>query len=261
MSGYRLEPFPKSRRIVVDAGRAATRRHTVFGLIEVDVSPALDHLDGLAIRPSLTSFVVASTAQAVAEVPEVHALRDLRGRVIIFDDVDINVMIETDLEGRSFPMNHVVRRCNTRSLAEIDTELKAVKLDPRSSPTMDLEKRAKVFLRLPGFIRHRLVGLLHRLPHRQREGVGTVGISSVGMFGAGGGWGLGFSVQTLTMIIGGVVQRPGLVNGEVVPRRYLDLSLAFDHDLVDGAPAARFVARLRDILESAAVLENDDLIA
>lgn len=84
--------------------------------------------------------------------------------------------------------------------------------------------------------------------------MGTVGISSVGMFGRGGGWGIGFSVQTLTIIVGGVAERPAVVNGDIVARTVLDLSLAFDHDVVDGAPAARFVAKLKAILESCAVL-------
>lgn len=254
MSGYQIEPFPRSRRIVVDTGRAAAKRHTVFGLVEVDITLAQSSLGELEPRPSLTSFVVASTGRAVTAIPAVHALRDLRQRLITFDDVDINVMIEVELEGRSFPMNHVIRRCNSKTLQEIDTEIRAVKAAPQTSPTMGLTGKARAFLHLPGFIRYRLIGLLHRLPHRQRELVGTVGISSVGMFGRGGGWGLGFPVQTLSMIVGGTVERPAFVDGRVTPRTYLDLSLAFDHDVVDGAPASRFVGKLRDLLETAAVL-------
>jgi len=34
-------------------------------------------------------------------------------------------------------------------------------------------------------------------------------------------------------------------------RSHADLTLIFDHDVVDGASAAGFVARLRDLLESA----------
>jgi pyruvate/2-oxoglutarate dehydrogenase complex dihydrolipoamide acyltransferase (E2) component len=43
----------------------------------------------------------------------------------------------------------------------------------------------------------------------------------------------------------------------VVPREFVDLTLSFDHDVVDGAPAARFAARLRELLESASVLDAD----
>ena len=256
MSGYRIEPFPRSRRIIVDTGRAAGRRHAVFGLIEVDITKATETLAKLDDPPSLTSFVVASTGRAVEAVPKVHALRDLRQRLIVFDDVDIDVMIEVELEGRSFPMNHVIRQCNTRTLADIDTEIKTIRKRPQDSPTMDLSRRAEMWFRLPGFARHRLVGLLHRLPDQQRRLAGTVGISSVGMFGKGGGWGIGFSVQTLNMIVGGIAERPAFVDGTLLPRRFLDLTLTFDHDIVDGAPAARFTARLRQMLESASILNG-----
>jgi pyruvate/2-oxoglutarate dehydrogenase complex dihydrolipoamide acyltransferase (E2) component len=78
-----------------------------------------------------------------------------------------------------------------------------------------------------------------------------VGVTSVGMFGAGGGWGIPFQVHTLNVVIGGIVERAVFVEGRVVPHEFVDLTLSFDHDVVDGAPAARFVARLRELIGSA----------
>ena len=256
MAGYRIEAFPRSRRIIVDTGEAAGRRHPVHGLIEVDITRTVEILDGMTTPPSLTSCVAASIGLAVGQVPEVHAVRDLRNRLVIFDDVDINVMIEVELEGRSFPMNHVIRSCNTKSVVEIDNELRAIKADPGSSATMSLEGAAALYFRLPRYLRSRLVGLLHRLPHKQRQLAGTVGISSVGMFGKGGGWGIGFPVQTLSIIVGGTVVRPAFINGALEPRTFLHLSFTFDHDIVDGAPAARFVANARRLLEAGSALTD-----
>jgi pyruvate/2-oxoglutarate dehydrogenase complex dihydrolipoamide acyltransferase (E2) component len=48
-------------------------------------------------------------------------------------------------------------------------------------------------------------------------------------------------------------QRPRVVDGQVTVRDVLDLTLAIDHNVVDGAPAARFGAEFRALLESAAV--------
>ena len=41
------------------------------------------------------------------------------------------------------------------------------------------------------------------------------------------------------------------VDGELVPREFVDLTLSFDHDVVDGGPAARFTAKLRELIETA----------
>ena len=41
-----------------------------------------------------------------------------------------------------------------------------------------------------------------------------------------------------------------MVDGKIAIRDYLCVTLSFDHDIVDGAPAARFVSRLRELIES-----------
>nr|WP_272954989.1 2-oxo acid dehydrogenase subunit E2 [Kribbella shirazensis] len=103
---------------------------------------------------------------------------------------------------------------------------------------------------LPGFVRVALLGSLHRLPHRQRALAGTVGVTAVGMFGAGGGWGIGFQLHTLSIVVGGVARRPIFFQGVLVEREFLQLTVSLDHDVVDGAPAARFVGRLRELITS-----------
>ena len=49
-------------------------------------------------------------------------------------------------------------------------------------------------------------------------------------------------------------ERPRAVGGQIEIRDALDLTVSVDHNVVDGAPATRFAAELRAILESAAVL-------
>jgi pyruvate/2-oxoglutarate dehydrogenase complex dihydrolipoamide acyltransferase (E2) component len=49
-------------------------------------------------------------------------------------------------------------------------------------------------------------------------------------------------------------QRPRVIDGQVTARDVLDLTIAIDHNVVDGAPAARFAAGFRELLESAAVI-------
>ena len=52
------------------------------------------------------------------------------------------------------------------------------------------------------------------------------------------------------LIVGGIATKPAVVDGRVAPRELLQLTLALDHDVVDGAPAARFSRRLTDLIES-----------
>jgi 2-oxoacid dehydrogenases acyltransferase (catalytic domain) len=52
------------------------------------------------------------------------------------------------------------------------------------------------------------------------------------------------AVHSLGLVVGGIAQKPAVVAGRIEPREILKLSVAFGHDVVDVAPAARFVRRL-----------------
>lgn len=69
------------------------------------------------------------------------------------------------------------------------------------------------------------------------------------MFGKGGGWGIALPYHTLDVTIGGIAEKPGVVDGRIAVRAYLCLTLSFDHDVIDGAPATRFVSRLKALIE------------
>jgi pyruvate/2-oxoglutarate dehydrogenase complex dihydrolipoamide acyltransferase (E2) component len=100
------------------------------------------------------------------------------------------------------------------------------------------------------------VRLFVKNPHWMKKFGGTVVITSVGMFGRGGGWGLGMlPMHTLGLTLGGIVEKPGVVDGRIEIREYLDLTISVDHDIVDGAPAARFARELVTLIESGYGLE------
>jgi pyruvate/2-oxoglutarate dehydrogenase complex dihydrolipoamide acyltransferase (E2) component len=75
------------------------------------------------------------------------------------------------------------------------------------------------------------------------------------MFGMGRGWAVGIApLHTLCLTVGGITVQPALVDGRIEAREYLALTASVDHDIVDGAPAARFAGRLRGLVERAEVL-------
>lgn len=248
-------PVPWVRQLVIDAGRAARRRHPIHGLFEVDVTSARGALRRYAETTgeelSFTAFVIACVARAVAADPSVQAYRDLRGREVIFDQVDVGLPIEVDLNGSPFAFTHVLRDAGRRTVPDLHREIRAVKADPQLSPSVRKTPWAHAYLLLPGFVRVALLRALHRLPQRQRDIAGTIGVTAVGMFGAGGGWGIAFQLHTLGIVIGGIARRPVLFQGQLVEREWLQLTISVDHDVVDGAPAARFVSRLRTLLTTA----------
>jgi pyruvate/2-oxoglutarate dehydrogenase complex dihydrolipoamide acyltransferase (E2) component len=81
------------------------------------------------------------------------------------------------------------------------------------------------------------------------------------MFGGGVDWGIPQPDCTLSLTVGGIARKPRMVHdrggGErIEPREMLSLTISLDHGLIDGAPAARFAARLKRIIESGAILRE-----
>jgi len=51
-------------------------------------------------------------------------------------------------------------------------------------------------------------------------------------------------------------EKPGVVDGQIAIREYLRMAISFDHSIVDGALAARFTGRLKDLIESGSGLDD-----
>jgi hypothetical protein len=96
-------------------------------------------------------------------------------------------------------------------------------------------------------------------PRLWKDTAGTVGLTSVGMFSHGAGWGIPTVFPNALMVtVGGIGERPVLVDGRAVARELLSLTVSVDHNLVDGAPATRFTQRLKDLVEGAFGLGDKD---
>ncbi len=253
---YDILPFPYEREIVVDSGRQASHRHIIHALIEVDVTDARQRIREIKAESgeslSFTGYVVACMAQAIQAYPKVQAFFDWRRRLVVFHDVDVVTMIEPAAGRVAIP--HVIRAANRKSVREISAEIRAVQARPESSQQRGW--LTGLAPRLPRFVRDTFYWMMKKDPFRFKQLGGTVVISSVGMFGKGGGWGLSFlPLHNLGLMLGGIAQKPGVYQGQIAIREYLDLTVSFDHDIIDGAPAARFTNKLKELLESGAELK------
>lgn len=257
--GYQIRRFPPLRQLIIDSGRVAHRKHVVHCLIEVDVTRARQlvraHKEKTGESISFTAFVIACVGRAVEANDTVHAYRNWRNQLVVFDDVDVLTYVEIEVEGERFPLAHVLRAANRRTCRELHDEIRAVQAHPEQSPNARRSRSARWFLLVPRLLRDVIYRVIGGSPHAWRKAVGTVYLTAVGMFGKGGGWGIAFSAHTLGITVGGISEKPLVVDGRVEIRECLSLTAGFDHDIVDGAPAARFIEALRSLLESGHGLE------
>ena len=252
-AGYVVRPLPANRKVVLDRLFGATRRFPIHGLVELDVEQARSAIAASDPPVSWTGFVIVTLARAVAHHPEVNARR-AGNRVLYFDRVDVGATVERYGPGGLVLDIAVVREADRKSCAEVSEELRQAK----HGSARQLTRRGRVATqvwRLPGPVRRSLVRLASTRPRIAATFGPAVGVTSLGMFGHGGGWAIALSPLTLIATVSGVVERPVVRDGSIVVRPMLPLTLTFDHAVVDGGPAARFVETLRELTETAAAFE------
>jgi pyruvate/2-oxoglutarate dehydrogenase complex dihydrolipoamide acyltransferase (E2) component len=250
--GYTVEPYPPMRRFSIDAGWLGRRRHIMHGLLELDVTRARqsirDHKARTGESLSFTAYIITCLAKAARANPHVYAYRNWRNQLVMFDDVKVNTMIEVGSEGGTFPMPHVIEAANRKTFRQIHDEIRAAQANSAGTQEM---RFMRFFLVLPGSLRHLFYWFVARAPLLTRRYSSSILVSAVGMmFGNGPGWGIPMANFTLGATLGSIVERPGVVDGRIEIREVLCITLSFDHDIIDGAPAARFTRQFRELVES-----------
>ena len=84
----------------------------------MDVTAARERIARSERDLSLSAYVVACVARAIKAHPIVHAYRSLRGDLVILDEVDVCVIVETDRSQQSFPVPVVLRGAESRTVAD-----------------------------------------------------------------------------------------------------------------------------------------------
>ncbi len=254
--GYQVRRYPRARRLVIDACAWGVKKHTFHVVTEFDITTPKrliqEHADATDVRLSFTAYIAACVGRAVAAQKICHAYRIGRRKLVLFDEVDIATLIDHDVEGERMATHYVIRGAERKPVRDIHDEIRLAQRTPVTD--MPGVQKWKFYLELPGFLRRLFYWWLDRSPQTRKKLSGTVLLTAPGVFGVGTGWGIPISVTTLTVTVGGVSMKPAVVGDRIEPREFIDIVLSFDHDIVDGAPAARFATRLKRLVESGSLL-------
>jgi len=263
---YRVVDLPPERRLMINMLGLSESNHNMYALLESDVTVARqiigEHKSLTGEALSFTGFLACCLGRAVEENKEVQSYLKGRKQLILFDDVDVGVMVEHTVGEKKVLMGHVIRGANRKTYRQIHDEIRQVQSAPLPLD-QGLPRWFRTAMLLPGplswLFRTIFLIAIRRDPTIITSMGGTVGITTVGMFTAGhSGWGIYPATETLGLIVGSIAIKPAVVEGRIEPREILNLTLIFDHDVVDGAPAARFTHRLVELIESAYGLSGLD---
>jgi len=242
------------RKLSIYGFQAVEGGHYFHALLEFDITGLRKALREARVEGrggSLFAFFLKAIAVCLKEFPDFNSMGDAR-RTTSFDEVGVSVPIEMERDGEIYNKQLVIRNVERKSVAQIGAEIEAA----RSAHDDVQSYLPSPFLRrffgiLPGFF----VGFVLRAVMRNHRMIeassGTAFATSVSMFSSAPGFILPFigGPKASAFAIGSVVKKPVVVRGDVVVREIVNITASFNHDLVDGAPAARFINRLRSLIE------------
>ncbi len=262
---FEQREFLAFRNPTIDTLIWGRKRHHIPILLEIDVTEARiairDRSAQTGVRISFTGWIIKCLAQAVSEHKYIHAVRKGNKQLVIFDDVDINIVVERVVGEKSadetLPMPYIIRQANAKNVAEIHAEIRAAQRSSVAAGEVQIDSHraawiTKIGTMLPRFMRDLFFWQpLFRHPEQIKQMMGTVGVTSLGMAGQSGlSWGIPIGIHPLIVAVGAISKRPGIVGEQIVIREYVGLTVLFDHDVTDGAPVARFIRRLEDLMAS-----------
>jgi pyruvate/2-oxoglutarate dehydrogenase complex dihydrolipoamide acyltransferase (E2) component/uncharacterized OsmC-like protein len=188
--------------------------------LRVDMSRALvarKALNAGGGNLSVTDLLLYVAARALTENPRINAAF-ADGEMLIYDRVNLGVAVDTP-EGLVVP---VVHDAHQMQLAELSERVK------------QLARKAHAKKLAPG----------------ELEGA-TFTVSNLGAFGVENGTPVIFAPQAALMFAGVVRDDVLAVEGRAEVRPVMEITIAYDHRGIDGATAARFTVRIRQLLEAA----------
>lgn len=268
---YYTVPFSRNRDIVVDFITIGDNTLKVYAVGEIDVTLPLKKIAELknkGIQISFTGYLSYVFVQTILDHPYMQAIRWKRRKMVIFEDVDLSCIVEKDIKGKKVPAKLLIRKANEKSILEITNILWSGKSKTDDSMVdKEEESAADLLLRMPGFLRRFLMNRIYNNPFWRRQFLGTIGITSVGMYAKGGGTAIPIAIENISINAGGIEKKPGYHRNEdgsldlnkIEPRDYLWITFNIDHTTVDGGPTTRFIADFRERLSKAYGLDKPNV--
>ena len=218
-----VTPFSRLRRTVAETmtrSRSEIPEATVW--VDVDATELWEARRALGRAgrpPSMLAFVARFALSALARHPELAGRVTAAGDAVeTFDGVNLGFAADTP-RGLLVP---VIRGAGALSVRDLDAELG----------------------RLAGAARE------GALPPADLTG-STFTVNNYGSLGVDGSAAIINHPEVAILGIGRIIERPWVVDGAIVARRVVQLSLVFDHRVTDGGVAARFLREIAAAIAAA----------
>lgn len=198
--------------------------------VSIDMEPVMAARESInavtGAKVSFNDFVIKAAAAALRQHPKVNSSW-LGDTIRTNHHVNIGVAVAVE-EGLLVP---VVRFADTKTLRQINAEVKSYAAKAKDK----------------------------KLQPSDWEG-NTFTISNLGMYGIEDFTAIINPPDACILAVGGIIQKPVVKNGQVVPGNEMKVTLSCDHRVVDGVSGAEFLRTFKGLLENPVVLLGEAAI-
>ncbi|GAA4696888.1 pyruvate dehydrogenase E2 component (dihydrolipoamide acetyltransferase) [Promicromonospora umidemergens] len=217
-----LTGFQRAASRVLSRSRSEIPEATVW--VDVDATALWDLREAARTPtdpgPGLLAYLARFVVAGLKDYPVLNARLDVeRDEIVVPDAINLGIAVQSEL-GLVAP---AVLGAGSMTTAELDTALR------------DLTARARA-----------------GRATAEELSAGTFTLNNYGGFRVDGSAAIINHPQVAILGLGRIIDRPWVVDGQIVPRKIAQMSFVFDHRVCDGAVAAGFMRSVADAVENPA---------
>ena len=246
--GFTSEPLSFNRKMVAASASVTHSKNTIHSIAQADIteprSKIREHNKKTGEKLSFTAYIVKCLASVISDYPKLNSFIR-RNRLIILDDINVSVLVEREFDGEHVPEPVCIRNADQKSYREIHREIReATSQHPKKLGST--EGMAWIRL-LPPFLLKTFIRIADRNVKLAKK-YGKLAVTAVGMFSREPVWFIPHGSATVLLTVGSIEKRMQIIEGKEEEREFLCITGSFDHNIIDGAPAARFMNQLLETL-------------
>lgn len=208
--------FPLTGIRKISAERVTSSFRTAphsFIIMNVDATEAVKLRE--KIKVSYTAILIYAVARALHEHRMINSTL-LAGKIRLYSDINIGIAISTE-KGLVVP---VIHNADEKQLLKISSELEEL---------VDIARQGKL--------------------SKEQLACGTFTVTNLGMHDVNVFLPIINPPEAAILAAGRTVKKPVVADDKIVIKPVMTLTLAYDHRIVDGAPASLFLKKIKDIIE------------
>ncbi len=257
--GYKSIALSFNRRVIIAVLKISTGSDPMRCVTEVDITGfrrlSQERFEKTGEKLSLTAYIVACLAQVIPDYPNLNSF--IKGRKqIILDDVTVNVYVEREIQGDKVPEPIAINKAQTKSLSEIQSEIREAQEQKQKDDRLGSLTNSTWIRYVPNFLILAVARILYKSIRFAKKYGGRIIVSNAAMFYKDISWYISNGTTTLSVMLGGIYKKVVQHENSFITKEHLCITIAFDHNIIEGGYAARFIQQFTDTIKNGHLLKN-----